>query len=819
MSLKQLHLKDFPLAKVFLFQYGRKMKIKTTFKLIIPFAFCAVSFDAHSQALRQTKGDFYDAFRQLDPEELPTPNEYRSANGGPGHKYWQQKVDYKIDVVLDENSKTLKGVEKVKYKNNSPDTLSYLWLLLDQNVYKKDSIARMTETWGEGEKISFDQAKRMIKSKDWEGGFTILSVKSADNKELKHSTTDSLLRIELAKPLKPGEEVEFSLSWSNPLADQRMFGGRSGYECFTKEGEDGNCIFEAAQWFPRLAAYSDYEGWHNKAFVGAGEFTLEFGDYDVNINVPADFVISSTGELKNEKAVLNTIQSARLAQAKKSFDKPLFIVTPEEAKAAQTKKSNETKTWQFSAKNVRDFAWAGSRKFIWDAMNVKQDGGNDVLAMSFYPIEAEPLWSNYSTHSIAHTIKVYGRMSFPYPYPVAQSVNGPVGGMEYPMITFNGPRPVKDKKGNLTYTERAKYGLISVIIHEIGHIWFPMSVNSDERQWTWMDEGLNTFLQYVAEQEWSKNYPSRRGDPRDIAEYMLSNNQVPIMTNSESVLQFGNNAYGKPATALVILRETILGRELFDRAFKEYSNTWKFKRPTPADFFRIMEESSGVDLDWFWRGWFYSTDHVDISIRSVSEASIETQDPEIEAKLKIAKRDELPIELGAKNVENVEKVVDRHPELKDYYDKNDPMAATKTEIKTAKENREKLSADDKAVLGAKEKFYNVKLDNIGGLVMPVILKFNLDDKTSEIIRIPAEVWRKSPKSIVWTYVSDKKLVSVELDPLHETADANRNNNHFPQKIEPTRLQLFKDAEPKNQMKDDELMVTPSSLDTQPMKKD
>lgn len=799
--------------------YGRAMKLKTTIKTIVPLALCAFSYNVEAQALRQTKGDFYDAFRQLDPEELPTPNDYRSANGGPGSKYWQQKVDYKIDVTLDEASKSLKGSEKVKYKNNSPDTLNYLWLLLDQNIYKQKSIAQLSQTSDGGEKISFDEAKRLIKSKEWEGGFTILSVKSADGKDLKHSTTDSLLRIELVKPLKPGEETEFTLAWSNPIADQRTFGGRSGYECFTKEGEDGNCIFEAAQWFPRLAAYSDYEGWHNKAFVGAGEFTLEFGDYEVNINVPSDFVIAATGELKNDKAVLTSEQIARLSQAKKSYDKPLFIVTPAEAKAAQAKKASGTKTWSFSAKNVRDFAWAGSRKFIWDAMGVKQDGGNEVLAMSYYPNEAEPLWSNYSTQSIAHTIKVYGRMSFPYPYPIAQSVNGPVGGMEYPMITFNGPRPVKDKKGNLTYTDRAKYGLISVVIHEIGHIWFPMSVNSDERQWTWMDEGLNTFLQYVAEQEWSNNYPSRRGDPRDIAEYMLSNNQVPIMTNSESVLQFGNNAYGKPATALVILRETILGRELFDRAFKEYSNTWKFKRPTPADFFRIMEESSGVDLDWFWRGWFYSTDHVDISLRSVTEATLETQDPEIEAKLKMAKRDEMPIELGAKNVENVEKVVDRHPELKDYYDKTDPLAATKSDIKSAKDAREKLSADEKALLGAPQKFYNVKLDNLGGLVMPVILKFNFDNNSSETVRIPAEVWRRSPKSVGWTYVTDKKVLSVELDPLHETADANRNNNYFPQKIEPTRIQLFKDKEPKNQMKDDELMVTPDSLETMPVKKE
>lgn len=771
---------------------------------------------ANAEALRQTKGKFYDAFRQLDPEELPTPSDYRSANGGPGAKYWQQKVDYKIDVTLNEGTKSLDGKAHIKYINNSPDKLPYLWLLLDQNIYKKTSIAELTRTTGDTEKISFDEAKRALKMKDWEGGFKIKSVKTKDGINLKFNEVDTLLRIDLQSAIATNQEVEFVIEWENQFADEKLVGGRSGYECFTKKGEDGNCIFEAAQWFPRLAAYSDYEGWHNKAFIGSGEFTLEFGDYDVNITVPSDFVISSTGELKNAKEILSKEQFSRYEASKNNYDKPSFIVTPKEALESQKSKSTNSKTWKFSAKNVRDFAWAGSRKFIWDAMAVKQKDGADVMAMSFYPNEAEPLWSKYSTRSIAHTLDVYSRMSFAYPYPVAQSVNGPVGGMEYPMITFNGPRPEKDDKGNLTYSERTKYGLISVIIHEIGHIYFPMTVNSDERQWTWMDEGLNTFVQYVAEQEWSNNYPSRRGDPRDITDYMLSSAQVPIMTNSESVLQFGNNAYGKPATALVILRETIIGRETFDRAFKEYAQNWKFKRPTPADFFRSMEESTGVDLDWFWRGWFYSTDHVDIGISSVIMGSVESQDPEIEAQLKIKERNEKPIELGAQKVEKVKKVVDFHPELKDYYDKNDSLAATKSEIKKAKEGRDKLDDDDKAVLGMKEKFYIVKLENKGGLVMPVILKFNFKDNTSDIVRIPAEVWRRSPDAVNWTYLSAKDVVSVELDPLQETADANRNNNYFPQKIVPTRLQLFKDKPNiKNQMKEDDLTVTPDDLTPKP----
>ena len=771
---------------------------------------------ANAQALRQTKGDFYDAFRQLDPEELPTPNEFRSASGAPGYKYWQQEVDYKIKISLDESSKVLKGSEDIVYKNNSPDTLTYLWLLLDQD--QKDSIASLTETFPEGDKIPFRTVERMVKMQNMDVGFKFADIKDANGQKLQYSITDTLLRVELPKPLKSGEEFRFSIDWKLPMIDNKLVGGRSGYECFTKAGEDGNCIFEAAQWFPRLAVYSDYEGWHNKAFIGAGEFTLEFGDYDVEVDVPSDFIVSATGELQNPTEVLTSAQKQRFDNAKANYSKPVFIVTPDEAKAAQSRKVSGRKTWKFSAKNVRDFAWAGSRKFIWDGMAVKQDNAPDVLAMSYYPIEAEPLWSKYSTQSIAHTVRVYGRMSFPYQYPVAQSVNGPVGGMEYPMITFNGPRPEKDKDGNVTYSERTKYGLISVVIHEIGHIWFPMTVNSDERQWTWQDEGINSFLQYIAEQEWSENYPSRRGDPKDIAEYMLSENQVPIMTNSESILQFGNNAYGKPATALVILRETIIGREKFDRAFKEYANRWRFKRPTPADFFRTLEESSGVDLDWFWRGWFYSTDHVDIGIKSVKEATINTMDADTEATYRISQRDKLPLELGAQRVKGDEKVVDRNPELKDYYENIDPLASTKAQRERSKKEISELEKNEQELLKLKNKFYVVGLENKGGLVMPVILRFTFADKTTKTVYIPAEIWRYNPHSTNWAYMSDKDVVSVELDPFYETADADRNNNYFPQRIEPTRLELYKAKKTKDRMQENDLTVTRENISTKPAKK-
>ncbi len=777
----------------------------------------AASFSpSHGQALQQTKGDFQDKFRQLDPEELPTPGDYRSASGAPGSRYWQQKVDYKIDVALNEADRSMTGSAEIRYKNNSPDTLTYLWFMLDQNETKPNSIAELTRTTSETARITFNQIRRAQRMRDWRGGFDVKSVTDSAGAPLKNDIVDTLLRVDLAAPLLPGQETIVKISWSLNIMETRVIGGRSGYECFEKPTEDKNCIFLAAQWFPRAAVYSDYEGWHNKSFLGAGEFTLEFGDYDVAITVPSDHVISSTGELQNASEILTPAQRDRLARARTSYSDTVYIVTPAEAAAAERRIATSTKTWRFSAKNVRDFAWAGSRKFIWDAMATRQQGGSDVLAMSFFPKEADPLWSAYSTKSIKHTIDVYGRMSFPYPYAVAQSVNGPVGGMEYPMITFNGPRPEKDDKGNLTYSERTKYGLISVVIHEVGHIWFPMIVNSDERQWTWMDEGLNTFLQYIAEQEWSEGYPSARGDPRDLTEYMRSTTQMPIMTQSDSIAGLGNNAYGKPATALVVLRETILGRERFDRAFREYSLRWRFKRPTPADFFRTMEESSGVDLDWFWRGWFYSTDHVDIALTSVREGTLDTQDPAVEAARKIAERNARPVELGQLNNRGVQTYADRDPRIRDYYDRTDPLAATKKDVSTARTTRDALEPEERAALANTDRFYVLTFENKGGLVSPVIVKFTFKDGTNTIVPIPAEIWRRDARRVNWTYVTAKEVTGVEIDPRQETADVERSNNYFPERIEPTRLEVYRDRRAgRNQMKDDSLTVSPDSTETKP----
>ena len=782
---------------------------------LLALAIGAASTAAIASPVEQTKGSYEDKFRQLEGEEWPTPTDYRNASGAPGYRYWQQKVDYDVQARLDEAKRTVSGSQTVRYVNNSPDALPYLWLLLDQNQYKRDSIEAMTETVS-GDKISLAEVRRLKRLKEWEGGFTITAVRDASGKALPFTVVDSLLRIDLSQAVAPnGGETSFSIEWSFPMAENKVVGGRSGYECFTQPGEDGNCIFEGAQWFPRLAVYSDYEGWHNKAFLGSGEFTLEFGDYRVALTVPADHVVAATGVLQNPDQALSAAQRQRLEQAK-SATSPVYVVTPEEAVAAERGKASGEKSWVFSATNVRDFGWASSRKFAWDAMGVKQDYADQplVMAMSFFPKEARPLWDAYSTKAIAHTIDVYGKFALPYPYPVAQSVNGPVGGMEYPMITFNGPRPVKDKKtGNLTYTERAKYGLIGVVIHEIGHNWFPMIVNSDERQWTWMDEGLNTFLQFQAERLWDKDYPARRGEPKDIAEYMLSTNQMPLMTQSDSVLQFGANGYGKPATALTILRETVLGRELFDRAFREYANRWRFKHPTPYDFFRTMEESSGVDLDWFWRGWFYSTDHVDIALDKVVRATLEPADATAAAAERKKRRDAEPGSLTAARNAGQQTVVERDPSTRDFYDSIDPLDATAADKRKAAEAFADLTAEEKAARQVTDNFYRFSFSNRGGLVMPVILKMDFSDGTSETARIPAEVWRYNQKAVTWQFVTPKTLTRAEIDPLWETADADRSNNVYTGQIDPKTLGIETPEETKNRMKDSDVKVQPDSLRT------
>ncbi|TQK07270.1 M1 family metallopeptidase [Herbaspirillum sp. SJZ107] len=749
---------------------------------------------------------FDDKFRQLD-ELLPTPTTIRTASGAPGHAYWQQRADYQIRATLDEANRSISGAETITYHNNSPDTLSYLWVQLDQNIYKPNSDARTTATLPSREAwqgrsatdgVKFDAIRTVLEARTFPGGFNIKSVKDGNGRPLNFVINRTMMRIDLPQPLKAGARTAFSIEWSYNITDMKVLGGRSGYEKF----DDKNDLFEIAQWFPRMAAYYDVYGWQHKQFLGSGEFTLEFGDYDVQLTVPADHVVASTGELQNPDAVLTPAQRDRLKQAR-TADKPVLIVTQAEAEAKEKQRATGTRTWHYKAKNVRDFAFASSRKFIWDAQGFKKDSTN-VLAMSYYPKEGNPLWGQYSTQSIIHTIDQYNKYSFDYPYPVAISVNGPVGGMEYPMISFNGPRPTKDKKtGELTYSKRTKYGLISVIIHEVGHNYYPMIINSDERQWTWMDEGLNSFVQYLAEQAWEEHYPQSRGEPRVIADYMKSRNQVPIMTNSESVLQFGNNAYAKPTAALIVLRETVLGRELFDFAFREYAQRWKFKRPTPSDFFRTMEDASGTDLDWFWRGWFYTTDAVDVSVDGISEYTIGTKDPDIEKAWQKAQRDAQPISItDQRNKGTLPRRVDAHPELKDFYNEHDDFTVTNKDRNKYNEETEGLEDWEKALLKEGKHLYLVDFSNLGGLVSPLVLEITLQSGKKYIERVPAEVWRYSPKKITKLIITDEPMVGLTQDPYLETADTDVSNNAWPRKATPSRLELFKSQREQNDMMKD-----------------
>ena len=764
-------------------------------------------------AIKQTKGDFEDKFRQLE-EVLPTPNVYRNAAGEPGHQYWQQQVDYDIDVTLDEEKRRIDASEEIVYHNNAPDTLKYLWIQLDQNKFRDDSMSALTTTFGgignrgpatsaasgsSPAKLSMGAIRRQQFVDDNELGYQIKKVTDGRGKPLHYVIVGTLMRVDLAEPLKPGKKTELNIDFGYNIVEEDAVSARSGYEHFPDdEREGGNDIFLMAQWFPRLAAYTDYEAWTNKEFIGRGEFTLEFGDYEVSMTVPADHIVSSTGVLQNPRDVLTSEQRDRLEEAEDA-DRPVFIVTPEEALENEKEGTSDTKTWHFKADNVRDFAWASSRKFMWDAKGVKQGGPQKhVMAMSFWPKEGGDLWKKYSTESIVHTLEVYNRFTFNYPYPTAQSVNGPVGGMEYPMITFNGPRTELQDDGSRTYSLAEKRFLIGVVIHEIGHNYFPMIVNSDERQWTWMDEGLNSFLDGVAGREWDPDIPWGV-EPRDVTGYMKSQTQVPIMTQSDSVLRLGPNAYTKPAVALNILRETILGRELFDFAFKEYAQRWMFKRPTPSDFFRTMEEASGVDLDWFWRGWFYTTDHVDISLDKVYKLRLDTEDPDIDYARERQFEKDKPMSLTVeRNKDEGRKLwVERFPDITDFYDENDQFTVTNKERNKYQSWLKKLEpwerkAFERAIEEDKN-YYVMEFSNVGGLVMPIILEMTFADGTKEMMRIPAEIWRRTPKAVSKLVVTDKdkELVSVTVDPRWETADVDVENNHYPRQIIPSRIEAYK----------------------------
>ncbi|MDA8993852.1 M1 family metallopeptidase [Schleiferiaceae bacterium] len=727
-------------------------------------------------------------FRQLG-QELPTPNVYRTASGAPGHEYYQQRADYDMSITLDDETQRIYGEETITYTNNSPDELRYLWVQLDQNMRAQNSMTQQIQTGGifnergGTPQTAFNQLKNS-QFYDFDGGFKLAYVQTVSGANLPYTVNNTMMRVDLPTPLRQGQKFSFKIKWWFNINDRMDIGGRSGYEYFE---EEDNYLYTIAQFFPRMAVYNDVEGWQNKQFLGQGEFTLPFGDYKVNITVPSDHIVASTGELTNASRILSSKQRARLAKAEKSFDDPVIIVTQEEAEAAEKNKATSTKTWTFEAENVRDFAFATSRKFIWDAQAV-DIGGKTTMAMSYYPKEGNPLWEQYSTRVVAHTLKVYSKFTIDYPYHKAISVHTKWIGMEYPMICFNGGRPEADG----TYSEGTKYGMIGVIIHEVGHNFFPMIINSDERQWTWMDEGLNTFVQYLTEQEWDHDYPSRRGPADKIVPYMSGPKEqiVPIMTNSESILQFGNNAYGKPATALNILRETVMGRELFDYAFKEYSRRWAFKHPTPADLFRTMEDASGVDLDWFWRGWFYTTDHVDIALTDVQWYQMSTQNPDVEKPFEAEKDRKANDHVGRARNEVIRTMVDEVPATRDFYNSYNPFEVAAADREAYDRYRAGLSEQEAALLDAGYHFYGVTFENQGGLIMPLVLRFTLEDGTEEVKRIPAEVWLKNEDEFTKWFNFTQPVVQITLDPFLEMADTDRSDNYWPAIQEPNKFDVY-----------------------------
>ena len=723
-------------------------------------------------------GEWKQKFEQLGTM-LPTPNTYRTASGAPGIDYWQQRADYKIDVTIDDKTQMLYGEEEITYYNNSPDVLRYLWVQLDQNMRANNSNtplvtpSKMSNTYSGKSLQRLTNSYTNSKGEKYNGGYEISCVKDKEDKNLNYSIVSTMMRIDLEKPMSTGDSYTFKIKWSFEINDRMKIGGRGGYEYFPK---DKNYSYTIAQWFPRMAVYDDKEGWQNKQFLGRGEFALAFGDYELNVTVPADFIVAATGDLQNPQQVLTKKELERYERAKKTFDKPVLITTQDEAvKKENNPIKNKTKTWRYKAEMVRDVAFAASRKFIWDAMAVQLDNYTP-LAMSYYSKEGNPLWEEESTKAVANTLKTYSEHTIEYPYPVAISVHAASIGMEYPMICFNFGRPNEDG----TYSDATKWRMISVIIHEVGHFFIPMIINSDERQWTWMDEGLNTFIQSLTQKEYYKDMPLRRGTAESMVDYMRSPKDMlrPIMTNSEQIAgrEFGANAYGKPASALSVLRETIMGPELFDYAFKEYSRRWAFKHPDPADFFRTMEDASAIDLDWFWRGWFYTTDNVDVSVEGVKWFKMKNVDKPFENKAKVENKEIK----GRKNQSDDPKYAMPFEPSEFYF--------SETNKNEYREFMNEVDDDKIKLQNSNKNFYEVTFKNIGGLVTPLIIEWTYEDGSIEIEKLPAEIWRFNETEVSKVFTKDKVVKNIKLDPNKETADVNISDNNFP------RLEIKSDFE-------------------------
>ncbi|HEX8562413.1 MAG TPA: M1 family metallopeptidase [Flavobacterium sp.] len=732
----------------------------------------SVSVSAQQTPAKQEGHEDINKFRQMY-DLLATPNMYRTASGAPGPAYYQQQADYKMNIELDDKNTRINGLETITYHNNAKESLDYLWIQLDQNQNARTSKTPLVQSTKTDKAISVAGFSRQYLEEDFDGGFKIDYVRDASGNPMSYTINETMMRIDLPKPLAGGQKMSFSIKWWYNINNYMKYGGRSGYEHFDK---DGNNLYVLAQFYPRMAVYNDVEGWQNMQFWGSGEFALPFGNFEVNITVPADHFLDGTGELVNRSEVYTAEQMKRYALAQKSYDKPVVIVTQAEATINEKGFSDKKKTWKFKAQNVRDFGISTSRKFICDMMAVKL-GGKDVMAISLYPKEGNPLWEQFSTRAVAHTLKTYSQYTFDYPYPKAISVNAQDQGMEYPMICWNFGRPEEDG----TYSDRVKYGMLGVIIHEVGHNFFPMIVNSDERQWTWMDEGLNSFLEYLTEIAWEPTFPVTRGPAKNIVPYMSGDqrNLEPIMSNSESIKQFGNNAYGKPATGLNILRETIMGRELFDHAFKTYANRWKFKHPTPEDFFRTMEDASAVDLDWFIRGWFYTTDYTDIGIIDVKRFFISTEAPKGFKAPEVTRRNRRTaagplVYMVEEGSEDYNPSLNRPFNAKEIQPLNEYLQAT-------------FSPADQAKMAAPKYFYQVTFDKPGGLVMPIIVELTFDDGTTEMHTFPAQIWRMNDDQVSRTFAVQKPITKITVDPKLETADIDTTNNTWPKAALPSKF--------------------------------
>lgn len=723
-------------------------------------------------------------FRQLY-QEMATPNQYRTASGAPGHAYYQNEADYKMKIELNDERQTINGYETITYKNNSPDDLEYLWVQLDQNVREKNSPAKEKDGGGINAVTQPGSFVSSYMGREFDGGFKILEV-TQNGRPLKHTINWTMMRVDMEQPLKAGDEYTFSIKWMYNIPEHTVDRARSGFETYN----DGNKGYIIAQFFPRMAVYNDVEGWQNYQFWGNGEFALPFGDYEVDITVPADHLLDGTGEITNLKDVYSKTEMKRWEQAKKSYDAPVIIRTQAEAEQIAVGNVKNSKTWKLKAQNVRDFAFTSSRRYIMDAQAVKFPE-RDVMAISIYPPEGNPLWEEYSTKAIVQTLDTYSKYTFNYPYPKAISVHAQGQGMEYPMICWNYGRPNEDG----TYSDRTKFGMISVIIHEVGHNYFPMIVNSDERQWGWMDEGLDTFMQYLTEQEFGKNYPqaivgqdaypSRRGAPSKIVPYMKGDQQfiAPIMSNPENVFSLGPNAYGKPATGLNILRETIMGHDLFDHAFKTYAQRWMFKHPTPEDFFRTMEDASAVDLDWFWRGWFYSTEYVDIGVKEVKTYYVTD-------KVTQEGRD-LLAQFGVTDPSTIDAVyvVDEDsPEFTEDMKGKDVLEASPMLKEYLMDN---FTPEERQSIKSPKYLYKVVFEKPGGIPMPIIVEYEYADGTTKKVTYPAQVWRKNDAEVSKAIASDKEIVKITVDPDLETADIDTANNSWPKPKKLGKFDTFK----------------------------